>query len=163
MREIRQLNSNQEKFGHLSNRFSDHDIQPELLVTPRELHVLAEIKAKLLIKLDVDGAAAFQITRHPICVRLLRHVLDQLASVSFATGFGARAQVDQVPRVVVAVAQHGFLDVVQLQQELVEEALAALARELVVQAPHAAADHRPESVHVFTRRHPVQQLDSGIA
>jgi hypothetical protein len=139
----------------LSNRLSDHDVHLKLLLATSQMHPLAGAEAQLLIDLDIDWTAAFEVARSALGIGLLGDILNELSGVPLATGFRTGAQVDEVPGVVVALAQNGFLDVVQDGQEFSEETLATFAGQLVLEAPHAAADHGPEAVHILARRHPV--------
>lgn len=62
---------------------------------------------------------------HPLSVYLLGGVLDQSSGVTFATGLGLGADVDEVPGAVVVFTEDALFRVVQQGQELVEEALPA--------------------------------------
>lgn len=59
-------------------------------------------------------------------------MLDQLPRIAFSPGRGFGADVDEIPGVVVAVAEHLALRIVQERQKLVEEALLAFGGELVI-------------------------------
>lgn len=74
------------------------------------------------------------------------HILQQPRGVPASLRVGLGAQVDEVPGVVVAVAQHGGLGVVQQRQDLVKVAAPALGRQLEVEPPQAAPELRPPAV-----------------
>lgn len=93
---------------------------------------------------------------------LLGGVLDQTFRVAFPPRGRLRADVDEVPGVVVVFAEDVVFGVVQQGQELVEEALLALLGELPVEADHAAPEHGAEVVHVFVRGHPVSSRGLGL-
>ena len=86
---------------------------------------------------------------------LLGSVLDQTFGVAFAPRTRLRANVDEIPGIVVVLAQDVVFGVMQQGQELVEEAFLAFLGELPVEAEHAAPEHGAEIVHVFVRGHPV--------
>jgi len=85
---------------------------------------------------------------------LLSHILDQLPRIPLPPRGCFRADVHEIPRLVVALGEHVVLGVVQQRQEFVEEALFAFGGELVVEAPQAAAENGAPVVHVFARWHP---------
>ncbi len=75
--------------------------------------------------------------------------MQQPRGVPAALGVGLGAEVDQVPGVVVTVAEHGGLGVVQQGQDLLEEARFALGGEAEVEPPDAAAEDGPPAVEVL--------------
>ncbi len=89
-------------------------------------------------------------------------MLDDAFRIASAPGFRFRADVDEVPGVVVVLAEDVVFGVVQQGEELVEEALLALLGELPVEAEHAAPEHGAEVVHVFVRGHPVFRPRLGL-
>ena len=89
-------------------------------------------------------------------------MLDEAFRIASAPGFRFRADVDEVPGVVVVLAENVVFGVVQQGEELVEEALLALLGELPVEAEHAAPEHGAEVVHVFVRGHPVFRPRLGL-
>jgi len=88
-------------------------------------------------------------------------MLDQLPRISLSTCGGLTAKVNEVIRVVVSLTHHIMLGIVQKRQELLEEALLAFDRELVVESPESAAEDGPETVDVGSRRKPVSWLVSS--
>ena len=86
---------------------------------------------------------------------LLGCILNQGFRIAFAPRGRFRANVDEIPGVVVVFAEDVVFGVVQKGQELVEQALPALFGELPAEAVHAAPEHGAEVVHVFLRGHPV--------
>lgn len=80
--------------------------------------------------------------------------MQQPRGVPPALRVGLGAEVDQVPGVVVAVAEDGGLGVVEQRQDLLEEARFALGREPEVELPDAAPEDRPPSVEVLAGRDP---------
>lgn len=81
-------------------------------------------------------------------------MLDQGAAVALALLARPRAEVDEVVTLAVAGAEHVALGVVEQGQELGEEALAALSRQLVVHSPQAAAEERAPIFDVAAGREP---------
>lgn len=88
---------------------------------------------------------------------LLGRVLNQTSRVPFSPRAGLRANVDEVPGVVVVLAEDLAFGVVQQGEEIVEEALLAFFGELPIERVHAAPEHGAEVVHVLLRGHPVSQ------
>ena len=86
---------------------------------------------------------------------LLGGVFNQSLGVAFATGARSRANVDEVPGVVVILAEDVVFGVMQQREELVEEALLTFFGEFPIKAVHAAPEHGAEVVHVFVGGHPV--------
>lgn len=90
-------------------------------------------------------------------------MLDQLPRIAFPSRRRFGADVDEIPRVVVARPEHVVFRVVQQRQELVEEAALAFGGELVIEAPEAAAQDGAPVVHVLARRHPVGQGGRAVS
>jgi hypothetical protein len=75
----------------------------------------------------------------------LYHVVKQLLGIPLAAGTGLRAQVQQVPRFVVTIAENRGLGVVEHIDQVVVS-LVALERKLELEAPEAAAEACPPAV-----------------
>jgi hypothetical protein len=82
-------------------------------------------------------------------------MLDQLPRISLSARRRLAAQVDEIVGVVVSLAHHVVLGVVEDGEELFEETLLAFAGELVVESPEAAAEDGPEAVDVCSRWKPI--------
>src|SRR5437773_4039060 len=70
---------------------------------------------------------------------LRSHLVNQFLRIPPPSPAGLRADVDEVVRLVVAVAQDLRLSLVQHGEELVVVSLPALRGKLVVESPHTAA------------------------
>ena len=86
---------------------------------------------------------------------LLGGILNQGFRIPFASRARFRANVDEIPGVVVVFAEDVMFGVMQQGEELVEKALLAFFGELPVETVHAAPEHGAEVVHVFVWGHPV--------
>ena len=86
---------------------------------------------------------------------LLSCILNQGFRIAFSPRGRLRANVDEIPGVVILFAEDVVFSIVQQRQEFVEKALLALFGELPVKAVHAAPEHGAKVVHVFLRGHPV--------
>nr|POE66660.1 hypothetical protein CFP56_72083 [Quercus suber] len=105
-----------------------------------EVDVLDHGEAEFCVDLAIDGVGALEVAGFPVAVGEAGDVLDDGARVPAAATAGPRADVDQVPGVVVARGpEHRCLGVGQQGEEFVEEAFAAFAAEEVVQAPETRA------------------------
>lgn len=92
--------------------------------------------------------ANYSGTRMGRIIYLGSHMLDQLPSISLSARRRFAAQVNEVVGVVVSVAHHIMLCVVQEREEFLEETLLAFGGELVVKSPEATTKDRPEAVDV---------------
>ena len=82
-------------------------------------------------------------------------MLDQLPRIPLSTRRRLAAQVNEVVGVVVSLAHHVLLGVVEEREELFEEALLAFGRELVVESPEAATENGPEAIDVCSGWKPI--------
>lgn len=109
-------------------------------------------------KLPVDGwvgcVARFKVAGLTLLVGNLGDMLNELASVTFTTSSRASAEVHEVPRLKLAIAQSGVHSIVEEGKELVEETTLAFSGEAVVEAPEPAAADSQVVIHVLARRHP---------
>jgi hypothetical protein len=81
-------------------------------------------------------------------------MLDEFTSMPFATSRWLRANVHEVPSLVLTVTQRGVHSVVKEGEELIEEAAFAFWREAIIETPHTAAEHGQVVVHILAGRHP---------
>ena len=88
-------------------------------------------------------------------------MLDQLPRISLSTRRRLAAQVDEIVGIVVSLTHYVLLGVVQEREELLEEALLAFDRELVVESPEATAEYGPEAIDVCSGWEPVSCLASN--
>lgn len=140
--------------SHPTNRLPNHNIQPNILPLPLQPNLLLQLKPHLPINNPIHTIATLQITRLPTPVRHRRHILNRFPCIPFSATGRLRADVDEVPGVLVAGAHYGGLGVVEEGQEFVEEAAAAEGGELVGEAPHAGAQEGEVIVHVLGGGHP---------
>jgi len=88
-------------------------------------------------------------------IYLPSRMFNERFRIAFTSGSCLGADVDEIPRIVVILAENCLLSVVQEGQEFVKETLLALIRQFPLQAQHAAPKHRAEIIHVLAGRHPV--------
>ena len=88
-------------------------------------------------------------------IYLLGGVLDQSLGVAFAAGARFRADIDEVPGVVIVLAEDVVFGGVQQGEEFFKEALLAFFGEFPIEAVHTAPEHGAEVVHGVVGRHPV--------
>jgi hypothetical protein len=158
------------------SRLTNHDGQTDGRGSPLEVDIPLDLKAKLFIvgiiglraRLKVHGTvlsiSLFLLSAKPTARRNKErkqrkrkgketnprhHILQQPRRVPAALRVGFGAQVHEVPGLVVAVAEHLGLGVVQQRHDLAEQPLLALGRQLEVEPPRAAAQLRPPAVEVF--------------
>ncbi len=89
------------------------------------------------------------------------NILNQFPRVALSPRRRFGADVYQIPRIVVAVAEDVVLGAVQQGQEFLKEALLGFGRELVFQAPEAAAQDGAPVVHGFAGGHPKSRPQHG--
>ena len=82
-------------------------------------------------------------------------MLNQSLGVAFTAGARSGANVDEVPGIVVVLAEDVVFGVMQQGEELVEEALLTFFGEFPVEAVHTTPEHGAEVVHVLVGGHPV--------
>lgn len=133
---------------------SNHDIQLNMLLGTLKVDVLLQLETQLVVDLLIDRMAALKICSLAFSIRLLGHIFDDLPGIPFASARRAGADIDQVPALLVPLSHDLKLCIMQKREELVEEALAAFLRELVVETPQAGTEDREPIVHVVTRWHP---------
>jgi hypothetical protein len=137
-------------------RLADHDIQLyNALLASLQINLPLDLKAHLPINDRVDSVAALQVAGMAVPISEIGDVIDELSSVAFAASSGTGPNVNQVPGILVAGAEHADFGVVEEGQKFGEETFLAFGAELIVQAPHAAAADCQDVVHVISRWHPV--------
>lgn len=87
-------------------------------------------------------------------LNLFRHVENKLLGVSLALGTRFHADVAEVVELGGSIAHDLVHGVVQNGKQLLIVSLFALGRQLIVQAPHAAAKDSPPAVDVVSGREP---------
>lgn len=159
---------------------SDHDIEFLRHLVTQETDLLLDDEPEPRVDDQVDRIAALKVTsatfgvglfhspaptlasgccneplpRSEVRTYLVRAVMDRLGCVALAARARLGSNVHQIPGVVLAGTQDVVFGGVQDGEEFGEEAGAAFGGELVVQAPHAAAQVGAPVVHVFARGHP---------
>lgn len=81
----------------------------------------------------------------------LHHILQQLPRIPSPLGARLRAQVNQVPGIMIPLAQDLRLGVMQERDHLVEVTLPTLDRQLIVEPPGSAAKQHPPAIKIVTR------------
>jgi hypothetical protein len=119
----------------LHHRLSDHDVQRNVPATTLQLDRTALLESKLAVDGRIANVARLQVASAAFTIRHLGNVFDELTSMSLTTSSRLRAEVDQVPSLVLTIAQCRVHGIVEERKELVEEASLALWREAVIETP----------------------------
>jgi hypothetical protein len=113
-------------------RFSDHDVQTDVLFLTFQIDLLDNLETKLSIDKRIDVIGALQIARSTFGVKLetsksapftrncrvisaylLRDMLNQLPRISLSLGIRSRPDIDEVPRFGITISHDLFLGLVK--------------------------------------------------
>jgi len=85
---------------------------------------------------------------------LLGRMLNQSFRIASTPRCCFRANVDEIPRVIIVFAENLFLHIMQQRDEFIEEALSTFFGHLPIQCCHATPKHSTEVIHVLAWWHP---------
>src|SRR2546423_4991712 len=139
------------------HRFSDHDVQTNVLLLTLQIDLFDDFEPKLAIDNGIGVVGALQIASSTFGIKLqnikvsafnpnsqviptylLRDMLNQFPRISMSPTIVSRPDIDEAPRLSSTTSHHLLLCLVKQRQELIKESRITLSRDLEFESPHPA-------------------------
>lgn len=160
-----------------AHRFAHHNIHSQFFARSSfQVDFLAQIETQLAVDDEVDVVRTLQVAWNAISVGLwvsksqrfcvnnfvigvlvtyhLRHILNQLPSVSPTPRLRLSTDIIEIPRIGIPLPENLLFAVVQQGQELIEEAGPAFLGQFPAQTPHAASQDGEPVIDILARGQP---------